>query len=199
MNNVIKLKFPKKTKKPLPRKRVFYIGYRYVGPMFCQDVQHLYLKRKGKRNGTRYWAIIIYVKFDECSAREHSFEIDECKEYELPEVLYSLQMEDEIDLNDLREMGWEGSENPQVEIKSISHPCYNGVIFPDFARPLYRSQFGSKIMAQARAANMKLGGLPLYSTTTFKHSFDEWVWIKLDTYEGNFKIVPVKLTGQLPM
>ena len=25
---------------------VFYIGYRYIGPMFCQDIQQLYLKRK---------------------------------------------------------------------------------------------------------------------------------------------------------
>ena len=27
-----------------PRRRVFYAGYRYVGPAFCQDVQQIYLK-----------------------------------------------------------------------------------------------------------------------------------------------------------
>ena len=51
MNNVIT--FPQKDKRPLPlpRQRVFYIGYRYVGPMLCQEVQNLYLKRKGFKHG----------------------------------------------------------------------------------------------------------------------------------------------------
>ena len=41
------IKFPTKEKreKPLPRQRVFYLSFRYVGPMLCQDVQNLYLKR----------------------------------------------------------------------------------------------------------------------------------------------------------
>ena len=36
MNNI--LIFPKKEKrtKPLPRQRVFYIGFRYVGPFLCK-------------------------------------------------------------------------------------------------------------------------------------------------------------------
>ena len=47
MTNIVN--FPKKEKrsKPLPRQRVFYIGYWYVGPVLCQEVQRLYLKRKG--------------------------------------------------------------------------------------------------------------------------------------------------------
>ena len=50
MNNI--LIFPKKEKrtKPLPRQRVFYIGFRYAGPMLCQEVQNIYLKRNGFKN-----------------------------------------------------------------------------------------------------------------------------------------------------
>ena len=51
----------------IPRQRVFYLGYRYTGPMFCQDVQNLYLKRKGILNDNRYLAIITYGKYDENS------------------------------------------------------------------------------------------------------------------------------------
>ena len=29
-----------------PYQRVFYVGYRYVGPMLCQEVQRIYLKKK---------------------------------------------------------------------------------------------------------------------------------------------------------
>ena len=29
----------------MPKQRVFYIGFRYVGPFLCQDVQNIYLKR----------------------------------------------------------------------------------------------------------------------------------------------------------
>ena len=58
MTNIVN--FPKKEKrsKPLPRQRVFYIGYWYVGPVLCQEVQRLYLKRKGLKNGTRYWSVL---------------------------------------------------------------------------------------------------------------------------------------------
>ena len=51
MTNIVN--FPQKEKRPLPmpRQRVFYTGFKYVGPFFCQDVQTLYLKRKGVKYG----------------------------------------------------------------------------------------------------------------------------------------------------
>ena len=65
MSNVITLPQKSVAPKALPRQRVFYVGFRYAGPMFCQDVQHLYLKRKGLAYGKRWWAMITYAKYDE--------------------------------------------------------------------------------------------------------------------------------------
>ena len=31
-------------RRPLPKQRVFNIGYRYVGPMFCQEIQDVFIK-----------------------------------------------------------------------------------------------------------------------------------------------------------
>ena len=53
------IRFPKSKRKraqPLkPRRRVFYAGYRYVGLAFCQDVQQIYLKRRGNEE----WSVIF--------------------------------------------------------------------------------------------------------------------------------------------
>ena len=74
------IKFPTKEKreKPLPKQRIFYLGYRYVGPMLCQDVQNLYLKRKGINKGVRWWSIITYGKYDESDSKEYSIELEVC-------------------------------------------------------------------------------------------------------------------------
>ena len=76
MNNIIS--FPKKEKraKPLPRQRVFYLGFRYVGPMLCQEVQNLYLKRNGMKKGVRWWSILTYGKYDENDSIEYSIELE---------------------------------------------------------------------------------------------------------------------------
>ena len=50
MNNILILPKKEKRTKPLPRQRVFYIGFRYAGPMLCQEVQNIYLKRNGFKN-----------------------------------------------------------------------------------------------------------------------------------------------------
>ena len=105
MTNVIQ--FPKIEKRPIPvpRKRVFYVGYRYVGPMFCQDVQNLYLKRKGVLHGTRYWSMITYAKYDEFDKRTYSIELEECAEDDVPEMLEMFEIDD-FTFADLEEMGW---------------------------------------------------------------------------------------------
>ena len=120
MTNVIKLPVPKTLSNKLPKKRVFYIGWRYVGPMFCQDVQHLYLKRKGVIHGTRWWGMITYGSYDDCDSREYSLELEECEEEAVPDLLRMFEMESEVSFEDLRNMGWRGHEDYRAEIIDLS-------------------------------------------------------------------------------
>ena len=92
MTNIVN--FPKKEKRPapIPRQRVFYIGYWYVGPMLCQEVQNLYLKRKGMKNGFRYWSVITYGKYDESDTRAYSIEIEQCEENDVPDMLEAFDL-----------------------------------------------------------------------------------------------------------
>ena len=55
--------------------------------VFCQEVQRLYLKRKGLKNGTRYWSVITYGKYDESNNRTYSIEIEQCEENDVPDML----------------------------------------------------------------------------------------------------------------
>ena len=105
-------KFPKKihSTNPLPRRRVFYIGYRYVGSALCQELEDVYLKRKGKVHGNRKWSIITYVKCEE-SGREYSFEEAECYQDAVPDMIGSIGLEEEVTLEQLRDMGWSESAN----------------------------------------------------------------------------------------
>ena len=120
MNNIIS--FPKKEKraKPLPRHRVFYLGFRYVGPMLCQDVQNLYLKRKGLNDGIRWWSIITYGKYDESDSKEYSIELEECSENDLPDMLNEYEIGDQVTFDELKEMGWSGQVNYSATIINIS-------------------------------------------------------------------------------
>ena len=120
MTNIVK--FPKKVKrdKPLPRQRVFYIGFRYVGPFLCQDVQSLYLKRKSVIEGVRWWSIIRYGHYDENDSREYSIELEECKENDLPDMLDEYDIGGEVTFDELREMGWRGQVDYSATIFKIS-------------------------------------------------------------------------------
>ena len=80
INFPTKLRVPVKYEKPLPRQRVFYLGFVYAGPQLCQDVMNLYLKRHGKKNGVRKWSLITYGKYDENDKRKYSIEINFCDE-----------------------------------------------------------------------------------------------------------------------
>ena len=122
MTNVIR--FPTQKEKPtfpLPRQRVFYIGYRYVGPTYCQGIQHLYLKRKGLVHGTRWWSMITYEKYDESERRPSSMELEKCEENNVPEMLEMFDMEYEVTLDGLRDMGWNGEVTQSANI-----------LYPDF-------------------------------------------------------------------
>ena len=93
---------------PLPRQRVFYLGIVYTGPAMCQEVTRLYLKRHGKKNGTRKWSLITYEKYDEYSSREYAIELDTCEEDDVPKMLDQYYVGHHIKIEDLQEMGWQG-------------------------------------------------------------------------------------------
>ena len=200
MTNIVN--FPQKEKRPLPmpRQRVFYIGYRYVGPMFCQDVQSLYLKRKGLKRGERWWAMITYGKYDESDSREYSIELEECLENDVPDMLDMFDVGNEVTFSELEDMGWQRQVMYSAPVKSIFHRCYDGLRFPDFVIPLKGPQFdGRKMGVQSGAAENRLDGKPLHSFTVFGSSGDAWVWMRLETFDGReVKVVPVRLKDQLP-
>ena len=199
MTNIVN--FPQKEKRstPLPRQRVFYIGYRYVGPMLCQDLQKLYLKRKGVKHGIRWWAMITYGKYDESGYRKYSLELEECRENDVPDMLDMFDVGAEVSFAELEDMGWQGEVLYSAKLKSIFHRCYDGLRFPEFANPLKGNQFGTKIMAQGRSAESLLYGEPLHSYTIYGNADDGWVWMNLETFDGReIKAVPVKLKADIP-
>ena len=120
MTNIVKFPIKVKRDKPLPRQRVFYIGFRYVGPFLCQDVQSLYLKRKRVIEGVRCWSIIRYGHYDENDSREYSIELEECRENDLPDMLDEYDIGDQVTFDELREMGWRGLVDYSATIINIS-------------------------------------------------------------------------------
>ena len=193
MTNIVD--FPQKRKRPIPmpRQRVFYIGFRYVGR---QDVQNLYLKRKGKKHGFRWWAMITYGKYDESDPRKYSIELEECLEDDVPDMLDMFDMGHELSFAELEDMGWRGNVLYTAPVKSIFHKCYDGLRFPEFASPLKGCQFGTKIMAQSKGAENFLDGKPVNSYTTYNSGE---VWMNLETFDGHdVKARPVRLHDGLP-
>ena len=107
-NNVRKLSKYIFNRRPLPKQRVFYIGYRYVGSMFCEEIQDVFLKRKGKVNGNQKWSFLTYPKCEE-NGRCYSFQIDECFQDKVPKLIELLELEKVVTLKELRNMGWRES------------------------------------------------------------------------------------------
>ena len=117
MSNIFK--FPKKYKSQetfFPRNRIFYIGFRYVGPCFCEQLQVLYLKRNGILEGKRWWSMITYAKFEDYNTREYSIELGKCEEEDVPSMLGDLYMGEMVTYKDLRKMGWNGKIENSVNI-----------------------------------------------------------------------------------
>jgi len=125
MTEIIQFPSKQKRSKPMPKQRVFYIGYRYVGPMFCQDVQNIYLKRNGLIKGTRTWSLIRYGKYDENDFKEYSIELDRCEEYGLPDLLDEYDVGDQVTFDELRDMGWRGEIDYEAKLISISNYLEN--------------------------------------------------------------------------
>ena len=125
MTEIIQFPSKQKRSKPMPKQRVFYIGYRYVGPMFCQDLQSIYLKRNGLIKGARTWSLIRYGKYDENDYKEYSIELDRCEEYGLPDLLDEYDVGDQVTFDELRDMGWRGKIDYEAKLISISNYIEN--------------------------------------------------------------------------
>ena len=203
MNNILIFPKKEKRKKLLPRQRVFYIGFRYVGPMLCQEVQNIYLKRNGFKNGSRTWSLITYGKYDENDHKNYSLELDSCDENDLPCLLDEYDMGNEVNFEELRDMGWQGQIDYSskvfrlysANIISLIHKCYNNVIFPNFVKPLETGQFnGTDIMMESRDAQGTLKGKNCYAFTYYRNRYPlGHVWMNLHKLNSNeYTAVPVK-------
>ena len=95
MTNVIHVKFPKKSKRKLPRQRVFYLGQYYAGPPLCQSLEKLWLKRKP--NNRWVFQQKMYGRV---------YEQEEYEGDDLLTALESIPMVEEVTADDLRGMGW---------------------------------------------------------------------------------------------
>ena len=203
MTNIVNFPKIEKREKPLPRQRVFYIGFRYVGPFLCQDVQNIYLKRNGLREGLRTWSLITYGKYDEDDYKEYSIELDSCEENDLPCLLDEYDMGNEVNFEELRDMGWRGQIDYSsrviklysANVISLIHKCYNNVIFPNFVKPLETGQFnGTDIMMESRNAIGALKDKDCYSFTHFRNRYPlGHVWMNLHKLNSDkYVAVPVK-------
>ena len=119
MTKIIKFPSKQKRSKPMLKQRVFYIGFRYVGPMFCQDVQSLYLKRNGLINDTRTWSLIRYGKYDENDYKDYSIELDKCQENDLPDMLDEFDIGNQVNFDELRDMGWKGVVYYEAKVENL--------------------------------------------------------------------------------
>ena len=120
MTNIVQFPNKEETFPPIPRQRVFYIGFRNVGPFLCQDVQNIYLKRNGLKEGLRTWSLITYGKYDENDYKEYSIELDSCEENDLPDLLNEFDVGNQVNFDELRQMGWRGQVECSATIIKLS-------------------------------------------------------------------------------
>ena len=98
MSNIVPVKFPKKSKYPKPRARVFFLSYYYTGPTLCQDIGGAYLKRKPNN----IWTLQSYYQ-------GRVVELDECEADDMTSMLGRWLFVEEIDMEKLRNIGWRHS------------------------------------------------------------------------------------------
>ena len=95
MSSVICVDFPKNSKRKLPKQRFFYLGVYYAGAPLCKSLEKLWLKRKPNNR----WVLQqkIYGRV---------YEYEECDGNDLFDVLERIPFAEEIDIDDLLDMGW---------------------------------------------------------------------------------------------
>ena len=78
------------------------------------------LKRNGLKKGLRTWSLITYGKYDEYDYKEYSIELDSCEENYLPYLLNEFDVGNQVNFDELREMGWRGQVESSATIIKIS-------------------------------------------------------------------------------
>ena len=197
MTNIVN--FPVKYKRTnlTPRKRVFYLSHCYFGSILCQEVQNIFLKRHGYKNGERRWSIITYSGYTENDNKRYSIELDTCLENDVPDMIAKFNLEEEVTFDELRMMGWNGEVTFSAKLKHIVSPIYDGLQFPNFVCPINRKGFGTKIMAQSVSARKLLHGEGVYSYTSYEDAEHGIIWMNLQDYGGHeIRAVPVQFVGQ---
>jgi hypothetical protein len=183
MTNIVKFPTKQKRRNLTPRKRVFYLSYRYVGPALCQEVQNIYLKRHGYHNGERRWSLITYASYSEGESKRYSIELESCLENDVPDMIESIYLEEEVTFS--------------AKLKHIVSPIYDGLRFPNFVCPINRKGFGTKIMAQSVSARTLLNGEGVYSYTCYEDAEHGIIWMNLQDYGGHeIRAVPVQFVGK---
>ena len=197
MTNIVKFPTRQIRRNLTPRQRVFYLSYRYVGPALCQDVQNIYLKRHGYHNGERRWSLITYASYSEDENESYSIELDSCLENDVPDMIESIYLEEEVTFDELRMMGWNGEVTFSAKLKHIVSPIYDGLQFPNFVCPINRKSIGTKIMAQSVSARTLLNGEGVYSYTGYEDAEHGIIWMNLQDYGGHeIRAVPVQFVGK---
>ena len=92
--------------------------------MLCQEVQNIYLKRNGFKNGSRTWSLITYGKYNENDRKNYSIELDSCEENDLPDMLDEFDVGNQVTFDELIDMGWRGKINYSASVISLIHKCY---------------------------------------------------------------------------
>ncbi len=163
--------------------------------MLCQEVQNIYLKRNGFKNGSRTWSLITYGKYDENDRKNYSIELDNCEENDLPDMLDEFDVGNQVTFDELVDMGWRGKINYSSSVISLIHKCYNNLVFPKFVKPLETGQFnGTDIMMESGSAQGRLKGKSCYAFTHYRNRYPlGHVWMNLHKLNSDeYAAVPVE-------
>ena len=105
----------------------------------------------------------------------------------------------EVNFAELEEMGWRGKVTNSALVKSMFHPCYDGLRFPSFVSPLKGNEFGTKVMSQSRSVESFLSDKKLHAYTVYGGGSDGFFWMNLASFDGReIKARPVRLHKDAP-
>lgn len=137
--------------------------------------------------------MITYASYSEDYSKRYSIELESCLENDVPDMIESIHLEEDVTFEELRMMGWNGEVTFSAKLKHVVSPIYDGLQFPNFVCPINRKSFGTKIMAQSVSARKFLNGKGVYSYTSYEDAEHGIIWMNLQVYGGHeIRAVPVQ-------